>query len=222
MAGSDGFDALVQEAAKLRGHLCLGLPLGVKMGLEGLRLLKMEKPEERNRLMVVVENNKCPADGIQVATGCSAGSRRLKVLDYGKSAAVFFDGATGMGFRVRTKKDFSSRAMDLAIKDGLLKEGEEVKQFSPLDRKITMNAFMKMTPAELFDVQKVKMVGEAPFLPSLTEPSALLLQCGEEIMDGKGVVEKGGMLCGSCAHEPILCLRVAAFLGTPSCPSSLA
>lgn len=201
MAELDGFDALVKEAAKLRGHLCLGLPLGVKMGLEGLRVLKME-PERRDRLMVVVENNKCPADGIQVATGCSAGSRRLKVLDYGKSAAAFFDGDTGMGFRVVTKKDFSRRAMDLAVKDGLLKEGEEVKEFSPLDRKITMNAFMKMTPAELFDVQKVKMVGEAPFLPSLIEPSVRCEQCGEEIMDGKGVVEKGRTICGSCAHGP--------------------
>jgi formylmethanofuran dehydrogenase subunit E len=202
MAGSDGFDTLVREAAKLRGHLCLGLPLGVKMGLEGLRLLNMEEAKERIHLMVVVENNKCPADGIQVATGCSAGSRRLKVLDYGKSAAVFFDGATGKGFRVATKKDFSSRAMDLAIKDGLLKEGEGVKQFSPLDRKITMNAFMKMTPEELFDVRRVTMVGKAPFLSSLTEPNALCAECGEEIMDGKGVVENGRTLCGSCAHGP--------------------
>ncbi len=200
MIESDGFDALVGEAAKLRGHLCVGLPLGVKMGLEGLRLLKMEAPEERANLMVIVENNKCPVDGIQVATGCSAGSRRLRVLDYGKSAAVFLDGTTGMGFRVATKRDLPRRARDLAVRDGLLKEGEEVEPRSHLDRKVSKNAFMKMKPEELFDVERVTMVGAAPFLSRMKVPNVPCAECGDEIMDGKEIVVNGMPLCGPCAR----------------------
>jgi len=200
MAESDRFDALVSEAAKLRGHLCVGLPLGVKMGLEGLRLLKMEAPGERGNLMVIVENNKCPVDGIQIATGCSAGSRRLRVLDYGKSAAAFFDGTTGAGFRVATRRDLPRRAKDLAVRDGLLKEGEEVEPRSHLDRKVSKNAFMKMTPEELFDVERITTVGTAPFLIRLKVPNVPCTRCGDEIMDGKDVVVDGRTLCGSCAH----------------------
>ena len=122
--GKEEMDRLVSEAAKLRGHLCLGLPLGVKMGMQGLRLLHMEDKQRRDDLMVIVENNKCPVDGIQVVTGCTAGSRRLKVYDYGKSAAVFYDGKSGIGYRVTTKPDFLARAIKLAVSDGLIKEGQ--------------------------------------------------------------------------------------------------
>ena len=194
------FDALVEEAAKLRGHYCVGLPLGVKMGLEGLRLLKMEAQGDRHRLMVVVENNKCPADGIQVATGCSAGSRRLKVLDYGKSVAVFFDGNTGVGFRVATKKDLPRRAMDLALREGLVAEGPEAEKLWPLDKRVAMNAFTKMGPGELFDVARVTILGEGPFLSRPKVPNVPCEECGDEIMDAKGVTVDGRTVCGSCAH----------------------
>ena len=101
----DDFDGLLLKAAELRGHRCLGLPLGIKMAQMGLKLLNMTEEEKREYLVVFVENDKCPADGIQVATGCSAGSRKLKMLYYGKSAAAFVDGRTGKGYRVSSKKD---------------------------------------------------------------------------------------------------------------------
>ena len=72
----------------------LGLPLGIKMAQMGLKLLNLTEEEKREYLVVFVENDKCPADAIQIATGCSAGSRKLKMLYYGKSAATFVDGRT--------------------------------------------------------------------------------------------------------------------------------
>ena len=121
---------LVKEAAELRGHMCLGLPLGVKMGMTGLRLLDMQDHSKREHLMVVVENNKCPVDGIQVVTGCTAGSRKLRVSDYGKSAAVFYNGLSGIGYRVTTKPDFLVRAIKLAVDDGIIEKGQKVEEFS--------------------------------------------------------------------------------------------
>jgi formylmethanofuran dehydrogenase subunit E len=193
-------DLLVKEAAKLRGHLCLGLPLGVKMGMKGLRLLHMEDKANRDSLMVVVENNKCPADGIQVATGCTAGSRRLRVSDYGKSAAVFYNGESGVGYRITTKPDFLARAIKLAVDDGIITNGQKIEEFSQLERKIMMNAFTKMTEDELLDAQKVRVNGKAPRLPSLTEPKSNCSRCGEEIMDGKGVRANGVVVCDSCQY----------------------
>lgn len=193
-------DSFVKEAAKLRGHLCLGLPLGVKMGMRGLELLHMEDKSKRDNLMVVVENNKCPVDGIQVVTGCSAGSRRLRVSDYGKSAAVFYSGKTGVGYRVTTKPDFLAKAIQLAVKDGLIKSGQDVKEFSQLERKIMLNAFTKMTEDELLDYRKVRVNGKTPLLPNLTQPKANCSKCGEEIMDGKGVKTDLGIVCDSCQY----------------------
>ena len=60
----------------------------------------------------------------------TAGSRRLKVFDYGKSAVVFYDGTTGIGYRVTTKPDFMTQAIKLAVKDGLVKEGQQVEDSS--------------------------------------------------------------------------------------------
>ena len=198
--GKNEIDRWVGEAAKLRGHLCLGLPLGVKMGMQGLHLLNMEDKHSRDNLMVIVENNKCPVDGIQVVTGCTAGSRRLKVYDYGKSAAAFYDGKSGIGYRVTTKPDFLTQAIKLGVIDGIVKEGEPVHELSQLERKIMMNAFTKMSGDELLEAHEVRVCGKTSLLPNLLEPRTYCSHCGEEIMDGKGNKKNGSVVCDSCLY----------------------
>lgn len=188
----------MQKATELRGHRCLGLPLGIKMAQMGLKLLNLTEADKREYLVVFVENDKCPADAIQVATGCSAGSRKLKMLYYGKSAATFVDGRTGVGYRVVSKKDLNARAFDLAVKDNIIRAGEKVEPMSQLERQILMNAFMKMTPEELLDSKKVKVTWDSPLISSRMEPATYCSKCGEEIMGGLGVMQNGKLLCRSC------------------------
>ena len=195
------FDRLLRKAAELRGHLCAGLSLGLKMAQLGLKLLNMTDAEKRN-LVVFMENDKCPADAIQIATGCSAGSRRLKMMYYGKSAATFINGTTGKGYRVVEKKDIRARALDLAVKGNIMKAGEKVEENSKLERKILMNAFMKLAPEELFDFYAVKVNWETPLLPSRLEPHRCCSKCGEEIMGGLGVMQNNKILCRSCFTGP--------------------
>lgn len=196
------FDSLIKRAAELRGHLCLGLPLGIKMGQMGLKLLNMTEQEKHEYLVVFVENDKCPADGIQIVTGCSAGSRKLKMLYYGKSAATFVDGRTGKGYRVVTKKDLNARAMELGVKDKLIQPGEKVEEFSKLERKILMNAFMKLSLEELLDFRAVKVTWDSPLISSRMESATNCSKCGEEIMGGLGVLEGDKILCRSCLNGP--------------------
>jgi formylmethanofuran dehydrogenase subunit E len=179
--------------------MCLGLPLGVKMGRLGLKLMGMEEPAKRDSLVVFVENDKCPVDGIQVTTGCTAGSGRLKMLDYGKSAATFVDGRTGSGFRVSTKQDFQQQALRLGIRDGIVKPGEKLVPNSKLDRQVTMNAFMKMTQDELLEYKAVRIKWDKPLMPNRSLPRTRCDECGDEIMDGKGVSRGTKVLCGTCA-----------------------
>lgn len=194
-------DCLIREAGKLRGHICFGLPLGVKMGLEGLRVLRSDGKLDGDNLMVVVENNKCPVDGIQVATGCTAGSRRLKVLDLGKSAAVFYDGSSGIGYRIKTKPDLRKRALKLGVEDGLISEGQRVQELSGLDRRIMANAFTKMTQEELFDHEKVR-VNEGFLMQRSHRPRTVCSRCGEEIMSGKGIRVGRKVMCENCLNGP--------------------
>ncbi len=198
----NNFDVLLKKAAELRGHLCLGLPLGIKMAQMGLKLLNLSEDDKREYLVVFVENDKCPADAIQITTGCSAGSRKLKMMYFGKSAATFVDGRTGEGYRVLSKKDLTPRAIDLAVKDGIIPAGEQVEELSKLERKILMNAFMKLPPEELLDYQKVKITWDRPLLSSRMEPHKICSKCGEEIMGGLGVEQDGKTLCRSCLGGP--------------------
>ncbi len=183
----DDFEGLLQKASELRGHRCLGLPLGIKMAQMGLKLLNMTEDEKKEYLVVFVENANCPADAIQIATGCSAGSGKFKMMYLGQSAATFVDGRTEKGYRVVSKKDLTSRALELAVKDNIIKAGEKVEGHSKLERDVLMNAFMKMAPEDLLDAQEVKIIWTSPLLPSQMDHKK---RCGcahsEELVDGKG------------------------------------
>ncbi len=196
------FEGLLQKASELRGHRCLGLPLGIKMAQMGLKLLNLSEDEKREYLVVFVENDKCPADAIQIATGCSAGSRKLKMLYYGKSAATFVDGRTGKGYRVVSKKDLMPRALELAVKDNIIQAGENIDAMSKLERQVLMNAFMKMTPEELLDSQAVQVTWDSPLVSSRMEPAAYCSKCGEEIMSGMGIKQGNNVFCRSCLKGP--------------------
>ena len=77
--------------------------------------------------------------------------------------------------------------MELGIKDNLVKPGEKVEEFSKLEKQVLMNAFMKMAPEVLLDFQEVKIPLTSPLLPSRMGPREYCAQCGEKIMDGKGI-----------------------------------
>ena len=193
------FEELLKKAAELRGHLCLGLPLGIKMSLKGLSALGMQDPASRGELVVFVENNRCAVDAVQVATGCSMGSRRLKVFEYGKSAATFYDREKGRAVRVFARPQLTSEAMRLAVGSGILAEGESPDPSSKLGRKAMMNAFMKMSADELFDQREVELRDASSFARGASVPRTRCANCGEEILDGRGVASGGNVLCLPCS-----------------------
>ena len=193
-------EGLIEGAAKLRGHLCVGIPLGVRMGLQGLALLGMDDKESRENLMVVAETNSCSVDGIQVSTGCSAGGRKLRVYEYGRSAAVFYDGITGKGFRVSTRPEFDAQALALAVKDGIVSEGQEVEEGSKLDRKIMMNAFLRMPIEELLECRPVKITAKSLLRQGRNHVRSVCSQCGEVIMDGRGITRNDQVFCYPCFY----------------------
>lgn len=77
---SEDFACLLDKARDLHGHLGPFLVVGVRAGLRGLRELQTRKENldvsATARLTYSVPYS-CILDGIQVATGCTIGNRRL-------------------------------------------------------------------------------------------------------------------------------------------------
>ncbi len=85
---------ILHESAMRHKHLCPRQVLGARMSLLAEEVLGLELPRNDKRLLVITETDGCAVDGIIAATGCHVGGRTLRILDFGKVAAVFADTRT--------------------------------------------------------------------------------------------------------------------------------
>jgi len=84
--------AIIDKAADFHGHLGPFLVLGVRMGLIGVRELGVKGNEEELRVTVMSKYSvpfSCVIDGIQVATKCTIGNKKLRVKNFSGIAAKF-------------------------------------------------------------------------------------------------------------------------------------
>jgi formylmethanofuran dehydrogenase subunit E len=183
-------DELLEECGRLHGHLCAGQLLGVRMSLLGCRLIGLDDPrgEDRKKLIVWVEIDRCMADAVGAATGVRLGRRSLKFFDYGKVAATFLNTETGNAVRIVALEE--SRA--LADERYPQIEKKKERQF---------RTYREADDAELFKVERVRVdYGEmdAPGRPRVRIACAA---CGEGVNDGREVIGSNGKsLCRPCAR----------------------
>lgn len=183
-------DELLAECGRLHGHLCAGQLLGVRMSLLGCKLIGLEDPrvEDRKKLIVWVEIDRCMADAVGAVTGVRLGKRSLKYFDYGKVAATFFNLETGEAVRLVALDE--SRA--LADARYPLIENKKERQFL---------AYREATDAELFRVERVRVEYGEMDAPGRPRARIACAMCGEGINDGREVkAEDGALLCRPCAQ----------------------
>ena len=67
------FETLLEESARIHGHLCPGQVLGVKCPMLGLGSIGIEDPKGKDRksIIVFIEMDRCASDAVQSVTGCS-------------------------------------------------------------------------------------------------------------------------------------------------------
>lgn len=172
------FEEDLKDAIEYHGHICAGQVLGVRMGRLGLRLLNIEEAEKYRDLIVFIETDRCLADAIGTVTNCKIGRRRLKVYDFGKMAASFYDLNTGKAYRIYKK--YNKHA----------EKGQDLVEF-----------FNSLTDEELFSVEEVDIKlnpWDLPGKPLMVEICEL---CGEEILDGRHLDIDGKIICKSCNGE---------------------
>jgi formylmethanofuran dehydrogenase subunit E len=177
-------------AAQAHGHLCAGQILGLRMALYGVKLLGLEDPAgaDRKRLVTFVEIDRCMTDAIPVVTGCRLGKRALKFRDFGKVAATFCDLREDRAVRILARESAKERAREL------YPEIENRNQQQ-------LQAYRRMTDAELFDTQWVRVLLAPEDLPGYRAPRPLCAQCGEAVSFGREVLRDGRTLCRACAGE---------------------
>lgn len=173
---------VLQRCIDYHGHFCIGQSLGVRIAKKGLELAA---PESEKDLIVFVENDRCIADAVLIATGTRLGRRSLKLVDYGKMAATFVNLAKDAAYRV------GLQPFDLG--DALK---EEAKQ-----------RVLDMADEELLSWQRVRVNLKKEDLPGKPERIVRCVACGEKVFDGKDIADHGGETGPFC----ISCLRGAYY-----------
>lgn len=181
-------DTLLDECARLHGHLCPGQVLGVRMALSGCRLVDIEDPRgaDRKKLLVWVEIDRCMTDAISAVTGVRLGRRSLKFVDLGKVAATFLNLENDAAVRIV--------ALDTAREMADAKFGE-----LPLRRERQMRAYREAGEEEIFKIEPVNIKYSDFDLPGRPRSRVTCVRCLEGVNDGRQVESDAGMLCKTCA-----------------------
>ena len=82
---TEEFDILLKRAVEFHGHLGPFLVLGLRIGLAGLRELKIRREERELQVTAKLQYSipfSCAVDGLQISTKCTMWSKRLQVMDY--------------------------------------------------------------------------------------------------------------------------------------------
>ncbi|MDR0548951.1 MAG: FmdE family protein [Deltaproteobacteria bacterium] len=169
----------IDKAKAYHGHICGGQILGLRMSLLGLKLLGLDPYEDLRDLVIFLESDRCVADAAYVVTGVTIGRRRVKTLNYGKTAMSFLNLKNGEAYRLSVADhDRPAQDQDL-IAFWTAKKDEDVFKI----QKVTI----KLNP------------GEEPGPPSRV---VVCQKCGDEVMDHKDVTLNGQTLCRACAEGP--------------------
>lgn len=177
----------VRIAARAHGgHACPGIVLGTRLALAGAAALGVEIPDTCKRLIVAVETDRCAVDAVQALTGCRPGKRTLRLLNYGKLGATFYDLASHRAVRVAVRGDVRARVVADSGEDP---SAAQIRAYStmPCDELLTMmSAPFEVDPLDL---------------PGKPSRRVSCLRCGEEVSDGREMTNEIGDYCRPCAAE---------------------
>lgn len=166
---------LIAAVEKFHGHLCAGITIGVRMTVAALERIGISDPlgDDRKKLIVFTEIDRCASEAITCLTGCRPGKRTMKVLDYGKMAATFVNLET-------------SKAVRLVA--AARKPNDNTEQ-----------DFITMPEEELFTIQNVEVPLTPSDLPGKPLRRVQCSSCGESVMDARDMNVNGRTLCKPCA-----------------------
>lgn len=180
-------DILNKSSARHK-HICPRQVLGARMALYAAELLQLDVPRTDKRLFTIAETDGCTIDGIIAATGCHVGGRTLRILDFGKVAATFTDIHTETSLRIAPSHKSRSLALEHA-------------PTAPNKWKAMLQAYKIIPAQELFTIQHVELTTPLNDIISRPNIKTICEICGEEIINGREVMNNNIAVCRACAGE---------------------
>ncbi len=181
----------LEESYAFHGENCPGQVIGTRMAMIGCKRIGLDNPksdEQRKKIMVYVEIDRCATDAIMAVTGCRPGKRTLKIRDYGIMAATFINLETGKAIRVLAREE--SRA--IAPRYAPEVQGKYQQQ---------REAYKVLPEEELFKIEAVKVEIPPEDMPGKSLRRVQCEECGDYVQDCKDVKVNNRILCKSCAFE---------------------
>ena len=197
------YDEMLAKAIEFHGHKCPAMPLGLRAGLEAMRVLGVERSKDKE-LMLLSETGSghatsCFLDGLMFATGCTYGKGNAKKLYYHKAAFTLIDKESGRGVRVALKPDFFAQALqspfiqqrkaglppqdiDPAITDPLVERVMSLPPNEFLNVSEIFNYPLEKSPG-VFDAKPCNVCGEITFVDKLVEKDGKLvcIPCSQSV-----------------------------------------
>jgi len=201
-------EPILHEAAKLHGHYCSGLAMGVMMGSYAMKKLgSFGFSDGMENIIAIVEMNHCAVDGIQYTTGCTFGNNALIFRDLGKTALSLLKrtDTSCKGIRISLKpipwESLSENQPELnELFDKVVKyrngTPRDLKRLKELMR-LNSLAFIKRKFEDTFNVENITIPNQ-PWA-SIKE-SVKCEKCGELIMKSRTVNINGKVLCLKCSN----------------------
>ena len=189
---------------EFHGHLCPFLVVGWRMGQEALSRLGVERERDQGLFLFTelggdkLRAQSCFEDGLQAATGCTAGKGTLRRFNFGKVATVLAPPG-GIAVRIALRPDVCDELAqtDYAAERRQGKPASAVSQASIAD---AVGRVMRMSAEELFSVEKFSVVH---FSPDVAKPArSRCAGCGEYVFEQDAVTRDGRVLCRPCAGQP--------------------
>ena len=186
------FESLLRHAIKFHGHLCSGQVIGVKMAMVALGKLGIQDPggDQGLDLVILTETDRCPLDAMISVSTRTPGKRSVKMFDYGKTAATFYNAGTGQAIRVC----LNTQAMHMAEKSAqslVPPRGE---------KEALIAALIAMPEDELVTAREVTVHLDPSDLPGEARHTVVCQSCGEIVRDKREVMRDGRILCKPCAQ----------------------
>ncbi len=179
---------ILNESSARHKHICPRQVLGARMTLYAAELLQLDLPRADKRLLIIAETDGCTVDGIIAASGCHIGSRTLRILDFGKVAATFTDIHTETSLRITPSR--ASRSLALEYVPAALNNWTAM-----------LHAYQIIPAQELFAYQHVELMPSLDEIISKPNRKTICEKCGEEIINGREVLNNNIILCRTCAGE---------------------
>lgn len=183
------FEQLLDESTKIHGHICAGQVIGVRMSMLALSLIGIHDPKgnDRKKLYVIVEIDRCATDAIQSVTGCSLGKRSMKWLDYGIMAASFVNLDSGAAVRITALEEARELSKNYC--------SEIIDKYAR-----QLSAYKIMPDHELFRVEHISLQIPQEDLPGRPLRRVQCSRCSDWVQDKRDVTVTDQILCRNCLN----------------------